>query len=89
MSHNNIAIMIKEGRLAEAAAELDALITSDCADAEAWYLRGKLWWKTGNRSEAMTCYSRSLALNSESPAKYALNQAKDIADFFNPDLLNP
>ena len=55
MSHNNIAIMIKEGRLAEAAAELDALITSDCADAEAWYLRGKLWWKTGNRSEAMTC----------------------------------
>ncbi len=37
----------------------------------------------------MTCYSRSLALDSESPAKYALTQAKDIADFFNPDLLNP
>lgn len=89
MSHFGIEQMIKDGRLEEAAAELENLIASDCADAKVWYLRGKIWWRTGNSAKAMSCYSKSVALDCNSPAKYALSQARDIADFFNPDLLNP
>lgn len=89
MSTTGIEQLIRDGRLAEAAAELDTLIASDSADAMTWYLRGKLWWKTGDRTKATSCYLRSLSLDSESPARYALNQALDIESFFNSDLLNP
>ncbi len=89
MSTTGIEQLIRENRLAEAASELDALIAADCADAMTWYLRGKVWWKTGDRAKAKNCYLRSLSLDSESPARYALNHAFDIEQFFNPDLLNP
>ncbi len=89
MDYSGMNQLIKEGRLAEAASELDTMIETGNDDAMTWYLRGKIWWKTGNNGKAMSCYSRSVALDPKSPALYALSQARDIADFFNPDLLNP
>ncbi len=89
MDYSGMNQLIKEGRLAEAASELDTMIETGNDDAMTWYLRGKIWWKTGNIGKAMSCYSRSVALDPKSPARHALSQARDIADFFNPDLLNP
>ncbi len=85
----NIAQLIRENRLEEAAFELDRYLKLNPEDAEAWYLRGKVWWRKGFLSRAMTCYSRAVTLDPESPAAVALSQARDIADFYNPDLLNP
>ena len=37
----------------------------------------------------MSDYSKATGLNPDSPAAMALEQARDIAGFFNPDLYNP
>ncbi|WP_304967895.1 hypothetical protein [Duncaniella muris] len=50
---------------------------------------GKLRWRMGDRSGAMGDYAKAVELNPDSPAVMALEQARDIADFFNPDLYNP
>lgn len=84
-----IDMLIKAGNFSEAAGLLDELLRSEADNAQAWYLRGKIWWRKGMRSEAMSCYAKAVAIDADSPAAFALEQARDIADFFNPDLLNP
>lgn len=88
-NHENLTRLIRENRLAEAAVQTDMQLASCHDDSYLWYIRGKIWWKMGNRTQAMTCYSRAVAIDPASPAASALEQAHDIADFFNPDLLNP
>lgn len=85
----NIDDLIKNNRLGEAALALEGLIATDPSDAEAWYLRGKVAWRMGERSRAVTCYEHAAGLDSSSPAVIALEQARDIEAFFNHDLLNP
>ena len=85
----NIESLIANGDYDEARKRLDSLLASAPENAQAWYVAGKLAWRLGNRSEAMTCYSRAVAIDPDSPAAYALQQAREIADFVNPDLLNP
>lgn len=80
--------MIASDRLDEALAALDNA-ASEGADADMWYLRGKAWWRKGEHGKAMSCYSQAVAIDPDSPAATALSQARDIAAFFNPDLLNP
>lgn len=81
--------MIAAGEFDAARQELDTLLAADPDDARGWYVAGRVAWRMGQRSQAMTCYSRAVAIDPDSPAAYALEQARDIADFFNPDLLNP
>lgn len=85
----NIDKLSAQGNFQEAMSLLNEAISND-ADNDTLYLtRGKLFWRLGERSRAMTDYSTALHLNPASPARHHLEMAQDIADFFNPDLLNP
>lgn len=81
--------LISSGHYAEAMTVLDSLLEMDPADDGVLFDRGKLRWRMGDRSGAMGDYARAVEVNPDSPAAMALEQARDIADFFNPDLYNP
>ena len=74
------------------AAEL-ARLTSEIAanpdDDNLYYQRGRLYWRLGRKSQAISDYERAVALNSASPAAAALTIARDVMNFFNKDLYNP
>lgn len=57
--------------------------------ADAYFQRGKLYWKAGRRGEAMSDYARAEELDPGSPAAEALAQARAIMQFYNKDLYNP
>lgn len=59
------------------------------AKAEALYLLGRVEWKRGSRGAAMSRYNEAVALDPESEAAVALEQAAEIMDFYNKDLYNP
>lgn len=84
--------MIGSGHLEEARRILDeaaAQATAPCDKASVEYLRGRLAWKEGNKGEAISCYERATILDPDSDAAVALDQAREIMDFFNRDLYNP
>ena len=80
---------IKENKLTEALVELNALIDREPDNAEALFERGRIYWRLGERSKAMSDYCCADALEPDGPASVALDQARRIEAFFNPDLLNP
>lgn len=86
---NNIEHLVKTAPKEQMLAMLDGYIAEHPDDAEAWYLRGKVWWKAGERSKATSDYNVSAMLDPNGKGAGALEMARDIADFFNPDLLNP
>ena len=72
------------------ALELSGRFVSDNPDCtEGWFVRGKTLWRMGQRQPATSCYARAASLDGSSPAVAALEHARAIEDFFNPDLLNP
>ena len=81
--------LVSTGRYVEAMAVLYSLLEMNPADDRVLFERGKLRWRMGDRSGAMGDYAKAVELNPDSPAVMALEQARDIADFFNPDLYNP
>lgn len=81
--------ILKESKPEEAIDLLDRHIAANPDDAEAMFQRGKLYWRLGNRSKATSDYAAAAAIDPQSPAVMALEQARDIENFFNPDLLNP
>ncbi|MBD5300505.1 MAG: hypothetical protein HDS17_03400 [Bacteroides sp.] len=81
--------LISQGLLHEALAELDRLIATNGTDDNLLFTRGKVKWRLGDRAGATGDYAKATALNPESPAVKALENARDIANFFNPDLYNP
>ena len=58
-------------------------------DAEIFYLIGRLYWKTGRRSEAMSMYAEGAAIDPSGSAAIALEQSRRIMEFYNKDLYNP
>ncbi len=86
---SHIKKTITAGDTETALCELENYLDEMPDSSEAWYLKGRVYWQRGDRSQAMSCYARSSALDPDGPASYAMQQARDIADFFNPDLLNP
>ena len=84
-----IRLLIKENKLTEALVELNAMIDREPDNAEALFERGRIYWRLGERSKAMSDYCRADALEPGGPASVALDQARQIEAFFNPDLLNP
>ncbi len=84
-----IDALVAEGRLDEALAAVTALLDSGMRDDGLFFARGKIRWRLGDRSGATSDYAMAVSLNPESPAANALEQARDVADFFNPDLYNP
>lgn len=81
--------LIADGRYEEAISRLDRAIEQDAADAELWYERGRVYWRLGRKGDAISDYEEAVYLDPESPARHALQLARDVMDFYNPDLLNP
>lgn len=86
-----IESLVARGELREAVDALTELMGRDAdADGGLHFLRGKLYWRMGDRAAAMNDYTAALDINpSLTAASTALAQARDIAAFFNPDLYNP
>lgn len=84
-----ITELIDCGDLESAVSALNDRIATDAGDEQAWFLRGKVNWKRGNHSLAISDYEHAVAINENSNARHALEMSRDIINFFNPDLLNP
>lgn len=80
--------MIAAGHYDEALETLDAAIGRK-ADAMLLYTRGRLLWKLGRKTGAMSDYAASVALDPASPAAAALQMACEIMDFYDHNLYNP
>lgn len=58
-------------------------------EAVLFYERGRLLWKLGRKTDAMSDYSKAVSIDPKSPAAVALQMACDVMDFYNHDLYNP
>ncbi|MCM1110968.1 MAG: hypothetical protein NC336_07170 [Clostridium sp.] len=81
--------LISAGHLAEAIGILDREIELSPDDPDLYFRRGKINWRLGRRPAATSDYLKATALDPESPAREALEFARRIESFYNPDLLNP
>ncbi len=81
--------LINQNRLEEAIISLNNAIEADANNDLLYFQRGKLHWRLGNRSQAITDYEHTVAINPQSPARIALDNARDVISFFNPDIFNP
>lgn len=86
---DHIDSILKDNAPEDAIVLLSEIIESDPENSAALFARGKLYWKSGQRAKATSDYAAAAALDPQSPASMALEQARDIENFFNPDLLNP
>ena len=89
MNYNEIESLIRKNQLQQALEQLNFLVQANPDDDRALFLRGKVYWRLGLRPQATSDYAAASLLNPDSPATEALRMARDIEDFFNPDLLNP
>lgn len=89
MTPTEAIALYESGHQAKALEALSQLIAAEPDNAEALFTRGKLYWRYGNRSAATTDYAHAAELQPDGPAARALEMARDIEAFFNPDLLNP
>lgn len=85
-----IKTMLKNGCQPSAAIEeLNLLIESNPDNEPAILERGMLYWGCGSRALAINDFHAAIALNPESLAHQALQNANDILDYYNKDLYNP
>ena len=89
MTDIQIAEIIADATLEEARREVELALSVNAGDDRAYYCLGRVLWKYGHRSEAMAAYSAAVKINPDSKARHALEMAREVFDFFNPDLLNP
>lgn len=89
MSLDNIKNMIAAGNHKAALEELGNILAASPDNDEALFMRGKLRWRAGDRAGAASDYARAASVNPDSPAVAALEMARSINDFFNPDMFNP
>lgn len=73
----------------EALKTLDIYIAANPDDDEAYLQRGLRHWALGHRAKAINDYLKAIALNPESKALRALENARSILDYYNKDLYNP
>lgn len=84
MDKDLVQSLFESNRLDEAMALLGS-----ADDAYALYMKGRIAWKQGHHSDAIGLYGRASALDPTGPATVALEQARQIMDFYNKDLYNP
>lgn len=77
--------LIARGNLADAT----ALLKASPDDAWALYMLGRIAWKEGRKADAISLYERAQAIDPASEAAVALEQAREIMNFYNTDLYNP
>lgn len=88
-SEQIIKDLISDGLYDEAISALDRNIEKDSGNSLWWYLRGKAYWRMQRYADAISDYEESVHLDPQSPAVHALEMARDVMNFYNPDLLNP
>lgn len=89
-SLEEIRDMLKSGcQPVDAINELNKLISEEPENEDAILERGMLHWGAGSRALAINDFHSALALNPESLARQALQNANDILDYYNKDLYNP
>lgn len=81
--------LISHNLTSEAINLVNDTIDSEPLNDNAWFWRGKLHWRMGNRRQAINDYNKAVELNPNSPAQRAIELAQDIDNFFNPDIFNP
>ena len=86
---NKIDNLISENKLNEAIVLLTEHLIDYPEDGEALFQRGKLYWRLGERAKATSDNAAAALIDPESPAAQALENARDIEEFFNHDLMNP
>lgn len=84
MDYTHIKQLIAQNKLAEARALL-----LDDTTATGLYLRGRIEWKNGNKARAITFYEAAVAVDPHCEAAVALEQARNVMNFYNKDLYNP
>lgn len=84
-----IESLIASDNLSKALDRLNSYIANNPTDPRALFLRGKVNWRLGNRSASQNDYMASVEIDPDGPARAALDYAREIEEFFNPDLLNP
>ena len=80
--------LIQAGKTDEAILLLNEYLATQPADDQAWYLRGKAYYKKGETRLALNDYLEAIARNPESPAQQAYNMAMRILNFYNKDMYN-
>lgn len=83
-----IKTLIQEGKTDEAIRLLNNHLVEQPTDDQAWYLRGKAFYKQGEIRLALNDYLQALTLNPESPARTAYDMAIRILDFYNKEMYN-
>lgn len=81
--------LVAAGQHDEALAAITAAIAADENDSDLYYQRGRLLWKIGRKTEAMSDYAAASQLDPSSPATAALEMAREIMDFYHRDRYNP
>lgn len=90
MTNHEIQQLLDTDRPEDALREAERRLADKPDDGITLFLLGKALWRTGRHAQAQNAFARSAGLlGPESPAARALEYAKDILSFFNPDLLNP
>lgn len=84
-----INVLIEGNRLMEAVDSLNRHIAQNAEDDEAYFLRGRVYWRMGDRRKAINDYAKAVEINPDSRAARAIENARDVMDFFNPDIFNP
>lgn len=85
-----IDLLLSQNRLEDALALVDTGIAAGADNLdELYFYRGKINWRRGLNTLAITDFEHAVAINPDSKARHALEMARDVTDFFNPDLLNP
>lgn len=86
---SEIKQQIGNGHIKDAISLLDQLITTHPElAAEAYYLKGNAYRKTGDWQRALNNYQEAINLNPEGPATEARNMVMDILNFYNKDMFN-
>lgn len=87
MTKEQILQLFADNELSAAMKGLDLMSGSDLA----WilYMKGRIAWKSGRKSDAISYYEQAVALDPHSEAATALEQAREVMAFYNKDLYNP
>lgn len=85
----NIDSLIASGQLEEALKAVRNAIAQSPHSYDLLFAEGKILWKMGRRSEAMSSYAKAAEIEPNSAAAAALEHGRSIEAFFNPDLYNP
>ena len=80
--------LIQAGKTDEVILLLNEYLATHPTADEAWYLRGKAYYKKGETRLALNDYLEAIARNPESPAQQAYNMAIRILNFYNKDMYN-